>query len=270
MIYLLKILLGTLTILKCYYVNDARGFQSCPSKLACQAYANSKGWEGDLGRKVKKFAKPPCWGVLSPLAKCRGWAPGPVTDWQHGSQGWIVWVALGAMLGDSAVGIAWLILELSVATVQTRANFNARVLPGSIPRSSRPTAIDSEGSNPPVGQENRGRGTSETAALLTKRSQSLPSESPRAMLEREASGTTLSNRTVTLYLILAFLLCLGTTMYLFKDRLSTWQVSLAVALIAPLGIGSIRAMGETDNSLASTLSKRCTFDTVIQVADPDV
>jgi OPT family oligopeptide transporter len=34
------------------------------------------------------------WGILSPLAKTRGWAPGPVDDWETGSKGWIVWISL--------------------------------------------------------------------------------------------------------------------------------------------------------------------------------
>ena len=40
------------------------------------------------------------WGVLSPLAKARGWAPGPVEDWNTGSKGWIVWVSLAVMLSS--------------------------------------------------------------------------------------------------------------------------------------------------------------------------
>jgi hypothetical protein len=38
------------------------------------------------------------WGVLSPLAKHSGWAPGPVGDSTHGSRGWILWVALAIMV----------------------------------------------------------------------------------------------------------------------------------------------------------------------------
>lgn len=41
------------------------------------------------------------WGILSPLEKFQGWAPGPTEDWDTGGQGWIVWVALGLMLGDA-------------------------------------------------------------------------------------------------------------------------------------------------------------------------
>lgn len=38
------------------------------------------------------------WGVLSPIAKNNGWAPGNVSDWETGSKGWIVWVSLAIML----------------------------------------------------------------------------------------------------------------------------------------------------------------------------
>ncbi len=34
------------------------------------------------------------WGILSPLAKYQGWAPGPVDDWLTGSRGWLVWTSL--------------------------------------------------------------------------------------------------------------------------------------------------------------------------------
>src|SRR5687767_12076867 len=49
------------------------------------------------------------WGFLSPLAKNRGWAPGPVGDWEEGSKGWIVWVSLAIMLADSVINLGWLV-----------------------------------------------------------------------------------------------------------------------------------------------------------------
>ena len=51
------------------------------------------------------------WGILSPLAKSKGWAPGPVSDWTTGSKGWIVWVSLAIMLADSVVSLGWLVLR---------------------------------------------------------------------------------------------------------------------------------------------------------------
>lgn len=51
------------------------------------------------------------WGILSPLAKGKGWAPGPVNDWSNGSKGWIVWVSLAIMLADSVINLGWLFLR---------------------------------------------------------------------------------------------------------------------------------------------------------------
>lgn len=51
------------------------------------------------------------WGILSPLAKYKEWAPGPVDNWVTGSRGWIIWVSLGIMLSDSVISLSGLILE---------------------------------------------------------------------------------------------------------------------------------------------------------------
>lgn len=45
------------------------------------------------------------------MAKHNGWAVGPVDDWDNGSRGWIFWVGIGLILGDSAVGLVWLITK---------------------------------------------------------------------------------------------------------------------------------------------------------------
>ncbi|KAJ3757415.1 OPT oligopeptide transporter protein-domain-containing protein [Lentinula raphanica] len=50
------------------------------------------------------------WGILSPIAKYSGWAPGPVGDMTSGSRGWILWVSLAIMCADSLVSllpVAW-------------------------------------------------------------------------------------------------------------------------------------------------------------------
>lgn len=43
------------------------------------------------------------WGVLAPMAKYLGWAPGPIDDWVTGGQGWILWLSLSVMISDSLV-----------------------------------------------------------------------------------------------------------------------------------------------------------------------
>lgn len=56
------------------------------------------------------------WGILSPLAKLNGWAPGPVGSMANGSRGWILWVSLAVMCADSLVSLVPVALELVTKT----------------------------------------------------------------------------------------------------------------------------------------------------------
>lgn len=57
------------------------------------------------------------WGILSPLAKFEGWAPGPVGDMSTGSRGWILWVSLAIMCADSVVSVTPVAAESLVTAV---------------------------------------------------------------------------------------------------------------------------------------------------------
>ena len=57
------------------------------------------------------------WGVLSPLSKHYGWAPGPVGDMTTGSRGWILWVSLAIMCTDSLVSLLPVIYEIAVKKI---------------------------------------------------------------------------------------------------------------------------------------------------------
>ena len=52
------------------------------------------------------------WGILSPLSKHAGWAPGPVGDMTSGARGWILWVSLAIMCADSLVSLMPVIYEI--------------------------------------------------------------------------------------------------------------------------------------------------------------
>ncbi|KAH9916497.1 OPT oligopeptide transporter protein-domain-containing protein [Amylocystis lapponica] len=51
------------------------------------------------------------WGILSPIAKHAGWAPGAVGDMSTGARGWILWVSLAIMCADSIVSLMPVIAE---------------------------------------------------------------------------------------------------------------------------------------------------------------
>ena len=44
-----------------------------------------------------------CW--LGPMAQAEGWAPGPIGDSHTGAKGWLMWVSLAIMLGESFVSL---------------------------------------------------------------------------------------------------------------------------------------------------------------------
>lgn len=52
------------------------------------------------------------WGILSPLSKHAGWAPGPVGDMTSGARGWILWVSLAIMCADSLVSLMPVVYEI--------------------------------------------------------------------------------------------------------------------------------------------------------------
>jgi OPT oligopeptide transporter protein len=52
------------------------------------------------------------WGILSPIAKRNGWAPGAVGDWDKGSRGWTLWIALSALIMDCLINLLWMTANL--------------------------------------------------------------------------------------------------------------------------------------------------------------
>ena len=51
------------------------------------------------------------YGVLGPLARRKGWAPGPIGDWETGATGWILWISLSIMLADSLTSLSLLLVS---------------------------------------------------------------------------------------------------------------------------------------------------------------
>jgi hypothetical protein len=54
------------------------------------------------------------WGVLSPISKLSGWAPGPTGDMDTGARGWILWTCLAITCIDSLVSLSPIIFEATM------------------------------------------------------------------------------------------------------------------------------------------------------------
>lgn len=63
------------------------------------------------------------WGILSPLSKLSGWAPGPVGDMTSGARGWILWVSLAIMCADSFVSLLPLVAEYFCKLLPTQFSY---------------------------------------------------------------------------------------------------------------------------------------------------
>lgn len=188
------------------------------------------------------------WGVLSPLAKSRGWAPGPVDSWENGSKAWIVWVSLAIMLADSIVSLGWLVLKpaLGIASKvlerisNTRAgSWIASKSPKIMPRSYNYSALS------PITEE-----SSDPSSLAHAETHWRTDED-----EDAPPSQLISMRTVLFLLPLTLLLNVICMHIVFGDVISPLLSSLATLLAVLLSIMGVRALGETDLNPVSGISK---------------
>ena len=202
------------------------------------------------------------WAILSPLAKSKGWAPGPVEDWTTGSKGWIVWVSLAIMLADSVISLGELVLRpllLNGPTVARQVrdhwrrddlfsvfNFD-RLKKGDyttlLSSESEPYLIDSSQGNkrPSEGAE--------------------PDAPPHDLI---------SNKTVSVLFVLSIILCILTIRYVFPT-VPFGAIILSILFALLLSIMGVRALGETDLNPVSGISKltQLCFALVISSSNPN-
>lgn len=188
------------------------------------------------------------WGILSPLARKRGWAPGPVDDWENGSKGWIVWVSLAIMLADSIINLSWLVIkplvkhapELRSMLRSTRRNgWSWRKLFRSGPRSYAGYSVLT-----PISEASRGASSHQF--------HSAPAEGDE---EDAPPSQLISMRTVVILLPLTLVLNVVCMHIAFGNVITPLLSSVATLLALFLSIMGVRALGETDLNPVSGISK---------------
>ncbi|KAL4778919.1 OPT oligopeptide transporter protein-domain-containing protein [Aspergillus varians] len=189
------------------------------------------------------------WGVLSPLAKARGWAPGPVDSWEDGSKAWIVWISLAIMLADSIVSLGWLVVKPILRNAPKLINglLNSRT--------GRWIALKSPiipsrysyhySTLSPISEESSGLSNISQAATDSKTRED--DDAPPSQL--------ISMRTVLILLPLTLILNVICMHIVFGDIMSPLLSSLATLLAVLLSVMGVRALGETDLNPVSGISK---------------
>ncbi|KAK5940158.1 OPT superfamily [Knufia obscura] len=179
------------------------------------------------------------WAVLSPLAKHRGWAPGPVDDWESGSKGWIVWISLAIMLADAIVNLGWLVLRPAIfygpqfaknTAEKYRRSSDVKEFVWSHLSSSKHDYSRVDLNDP-----------------MRSDKEDVPDDAPPHHL--------ISGRAVSIWLPITMILCVGCVHLTFGEYMPLSLNILALFLALLLSIMGVRALGETDLNPVSGISK---------------
>ena len=199
------------------------------------------------------------WGLLSPLAKSKGWAPGPTEDWTTGSKGWIVWVSLAIMLADSIMNLGWLILHTLIESgPSSYISIKKRYNEGGINALFHLSDLKNSQYTPlPVDDQPSTDGTAQ------QKMEDLPE--PDAPPEHLVSG-----RLIAILFVVSIIFCIFTIRYVFPP-IPYGAIVLSVVLALLLSIMGVRALGETDLNPVSGISKltQLFFALVIPSTNPN-
>jgi OPT family oligopeptide transporter len=179
------------------------------------------------------------YGVLSPLAKSKGWAPGPVGDWATGSKGWIVWISLAIMLVDSIISLGWLLLRPVLRhgpsfLRQTSIAIRERKWKHLLETNDRGqySALQGEGST--------------SSSLLDSDTDEKDDADPSHLI---------STRTTVIGLVLSSIFCVFGVHFAFSNLIPLPLTILALIFAMVLSVMGVRALGETDLNPVSGISK---------------
>ena len=200
------------------------------------------------------------WGILSPLANKKRWAPGPVADWETGSKGWIVWISLAIMLADSVVSLGYIIFSPIVMhggehIQDVRRKIQKRDWKGILRIGYTKS---SKGYAPLVGREQTTTPLSETGPCFPENLSSTPPSLDDLKDDPEPDAPPehlVNNRTVWVGLILSIIFCIVSIRITFGVLVPYYAIIIAVFMALILSVMGVRALGETDLNPVSGISK---------------
>ena len=211
------------------------------------------------------------WGILSPLAKSKGWAPGDIDDWESGSKGWIVWVSLAIMLADSVVSLGWLVLRpLALYAPRYFAGVREHARRGSLANILHFGYFRKDGYTrlkPSTSSTSRANSSSDVQEFEDD-SRLEPKDRPEA---DAPSSQLVSNRLVLVLAVVSIVICIASIRVVFGALIPFYAILLAILLALLLSVMGVRALGETDLNPVSGISKltQLVFALVIPASNPN-
>jgi OPT family oligopeptide transporter len=178
------------------------------------------------------------YGVLSPLAKNKGWAPGPVDDWATGSKGWIVWISLAIMLVDSITSLGWLVLR---PVIRQGPSFLRQLSIAIRERNWKHLLEPTD-----RGQYAALDGSNSIASLVHAETDEKDDADPSHLI---------SKRTTVIGLAISCIFCVFGVHFAFSNLIPVSLTILALIFAMVLSVMGVRALGETDLNPVSGISK---------------
>ncbi|KAI1106763.1 OPT superfamily oligopeptide transporter [Jackrogersella minutella] len=206
------------------------------------------------------------WGILSPLAKHRGWAPGSIDDWESGSKGWIVWTSLAIMLADAVVSLGFIAFTPLIKhgpsyLANAKQKLQHSGLKGLLSRQPNgyvPVRASEDDSRLSAVSRSSDDLDSLPSPSIERRDPfaSQPVYSQRVWDEDDAPPEQLvGGKTVSIGLVLSVLFCIASIHITFGDLVPLYATIIAVFMAMILSIMGVRALGETDLNPVSGISK---------------
>lgn len=202
------------------------------------------------------------WGILSPLAKSKGWAPGPVNNWETGSKGWIIWVSLAIMLADAVISLGYIICRSlffygrpyvgSVFLAFKTRDWKSLLNHHNKHSQTTYTRINGDFATPLTPTT-----TLDGRDPLNDPSESGPSdEESKDLPDIDAPPEHLvSDIVVWIGLVVSIIFCIVCIRVTFGDLVPLYATITAVFMALVLSIMGVRALGETDLNPVSGISK---------------
>jgi OPT family oligopeptide transporter len=195
------------------------------------------------------------WGLLSPLAKNRGWAPGPVDKWETGSKGWIVWVSLAIMLADSIISLGYIALRPLVMHSGEYAESIRQIIRKRDWKGFLYLGSGKSGGDYALLREEVSTPREETRSIFQE-DLIVSDEEIKGLPEPDAPPEHLVNdSTVWVGLVLSVVFCIVSIRVVFGALVPFYAIIIAVFMALVLSIMGVRALGETDLNPVSGISK---------------
>ncbi|KAG5802105.1 hypothetical protein H9Q74_013381 [Fusarium xylarioides] len=175
------------------------------------------------------------WGILSPLAKHNGWAPGSVGEFDNGARGWILCVGMGLVLGDTFVALAWIVIQLIGNPIKAALRSWARPLANHLP---------------------------EQVSLLSNSSvvhDNQQAESDGLPDERWSNSSLVTSSLIIWLGSTIFFLFLASLLLVFRHALSAFAIPITALMMPLAALISIRSLGETDNGASLAIGRLSQF-----------